>query len=182
MRAISGPDWSVTSGTFLAVGICLFAVLLLYRRITSIGKLSKLLWVGVMVTMGWIIWAGLTHFNASRAFSFPAGAFTLSGEFFNGLAAGMLIAAYDYWGYYNVCFLGDEVKDPGKTIPRALLLSILLVACLYVLMNISILGVVPWQEMSHTGQSNRGLYVVSIFMQRVYGAWAANLVTGLVMW
>ena len=81
----------------------------------------------------------------------------------------MLIATYDYWGYYNVCFLGDEVKDPGKTIPRALLLSILLVGCLYVLMNISILGVVPWQEITQTGQSNRGLYVVSIFMQRIYG-------------
>jgi amino acid transporter len=94
----------------------------------------------------------------------------------------MLIATYDYLGYYNVCFLGDEVKDPGKTIPRALLLSILLVGCLYILMNVSILGVVPWQEMTHTGQSNRGLYVVSIFMQRIYGAWAANVVTALVMW
>jgi basic amino acid/polyamine antiporter, APA family len=175
-------DWRVTSGTFLAVGICLFAVLLLYRRITSIGKLSKLLWVGVMVTMGWIIWAGLTHFNASRAFSFPARAFTLSGEFFNGLAAGMLIAAYDYWGYYNVCFLGDEVKDPGKTIPRALLLSILLVACLYIVMNISILAVVPWQEVARVGQASSGLYIVSVFMQMTYGPWAARVVTGLIIW
>ncbi|MGA8314186.1 MAG: APC family permease, partial [Terriglobales bacterium] len=54
--------------------------------------------------------------------------------------------------------------------------------CLYVLMNVSILGVVPWQEITPTGQSNRGLYVVSVFMQRIYGTWAANLVTGLVMW
>ena len=118
----------------------------------------------------------------ARAFSFPAGAFTLSHNFFLGLGSAMLIATYDYWGYYNVCFLGDEVKDPGKTIPRALLLSILLVGCLYVLMNVSILGVVPWQEMTHTGQSNRGLYVVSVFMQRIYGTWAANVVTALVMW
>jgi amino acid transporter len=94
----------------------------------------------------------------------------------------MLIATYDYWGYYNVSFLGDEVKDPEKTIPRALLLSILIVACLYVVMNICILGVVPWQEITQTGPSNRGLYVVSIFMARVYGTWAAKLATGLVMW
>jgi len=94
----------------------------------------------------------------------------------------MLIGTYDYWGYYNVCFLGDEVKNPGKTIPRALLLSILMVGCLYVVMNVSILGVVPWQEMMGAGQPNRGLYVASIFMQRIYGPWAANLVTGLVMW
>jgi APA family basic amino acid/polyamine antiporter len=174
--------WLMSSATFVAIGIVMLAVGLLYRKITSIGWMSKLLLAGVLITMGWIIVAGLGHFDAARAFSFPAGAFTLSRNFFLGLGSAMLIATYDYWGYYNVCFLGDEVKDPSKTIPRALLLSILLVGCLYVLMNISILGVVPWQEMSHTGQSNRGLYVVSIFMQRIYGTWAANLVTALVMW
>ena len=93
----------------------------------------------------------------------------------------MLIATYDYWGYYNVCFLGDEIKDPEKNIPRALLLSILLVACLYLMMNVCILAVVPWREMLQAGQNNTGLYVVSLFMQRVYGAWAARLVTGLVI-
>ena len=110
--------------------------------------MSKLLLAGVLGTMGWIIIAGLTPLRCRRAPSaFPPGAFTLSHNFFLGLGSAMLIATYDYWGYYNVCFLGDEVKDPGKTIPRALLLSILLVGCLYIVMNISILGVVPWQEM-----------------------------------
>jgi len=132
--------------------------------------------------VGWIIFAGLTHFDAARAFSFPPGAFRLSHGFFLGLGSAMLIATYDYWGYYNVAFLGDEVKDPSRTIPRALLLSIALVACLYVVMNISILGVVPWQEMVQAGRTNSGLYVVSIFMQRIYGPWAASLATGLVMW
>jgi basic amino acid/polyamine antiporter, APA family len=174
--------WLMSGATFVAIGMVLLAVVLLYRKITSIGWMSKLLLAGVLGTMGWIIIAGLTHFDASRAFSFPAGAFTLSHNFFLGLGSAMLIATYDYWGYYNVCFLGDEVKDPGKTIPRALLLSILLVGCLYVMMNISILGVVPWQEITRTGQSNRGLYVISVFMQRIYGPWAANLVTALVMW
>jgi len=175
-------SWVVTGGTFVAILICVVAVLLLYRRITTIGRLSKLLWVGVMGTIAWIIFAGLTHFNAAQAFSFPPGAFTLSRNFFNGLGGAMLIAAYDYWGYYNVCFLGDEIKDPGRTIPRALLLSILLVACLYVVMNISILAVVPWQDMVRSGKSNSSLYVVSVFMQRIYGTWAARLVTGLIMW
>src|SRR5216684_1393116 len=175
-------SWVVTGGTFVAILICVVAVLLLYRRITTIGRLSKLLWVGVMGTIAWIIFAGLTHFNAAQAFSFPPGAFALSRNFFNGLGGAMLIAAYDYWGYYNVCFLGDEIKDPGRTIPRALLLSILLVACLSVVMNISILAVVPWWDLIRPAQSNSGLFVVSIFMQRIYGVWAANLVTALVMW
>ena len=174
-------SWIVTPGTAVAVLICFFTVLLLYRRITAISRLSKILWFGVMGTIGWIIIAGLIHFNRARAFDFPPGAFTLSHQFFAGLGGAMLVATYDYWGYYNVAFLGDEIKEPEKNIPRALLLSILLVACLYLMMNVCILAVIPWREMLQAGQNNTGLYVVSLFMERLYGAWAARLVTGLVI-
>src|SRR6204780_4916690 len=180
----AGPlqvSWIVTPGTALAIFICLFTVFLLYRRITVIGRLSKVLWLGGMGTIGWVIFAGLTHFNSARAFDFPPGAFSLSPAFFTGLGGALLVATYDYWGYYNVCYLGDEIKDPTRNIPRALLLSILLVACLYLMMNLCILAVVPWREMLQAGQNNTGLYVVSLFMQRIYGPWAARLVTGLII-
>ncbi len=173
--------WVASAGTFIAILACLSAIFLLYRRITSIGVLSKAMWVVVMGTLAWIILAGLTHFDASRAFSFPPGAFHLSRQFFRGMGSSMLYAAYLYWGYYNVCFIGGEVKDPGKTIPRALLLSIFFVACLYIVMNISILGVIPWQELDQAAKSNSGLYTVSVFMQRIYGPWAAYAVTLLLM-
>jgi amino acid transporter len=123
----------------------------------------------------------LTHFNPKLAFSFPPNAFHLSRQFFHGMGSSMLFAAYLYWGYYNVCFIGGEVKEPGKTIPRALLLSIFLVACLYMLMNISILGVIPWQELDQAAKSNTGLYTVSVLMQRIYGPWAAYTVTVLLI-
>jgi len=171
----------VAGATFLAMGIVLVAMLLLYRRITHIGRISKLLWLVVMATIAWIILAGFTHFNSAQAFSFPPGAFSLDRNFWFGLGAAMLIATYDYWGAYNVCFLGGELKDPGKTIPRAVLLSILIVAGLYLLMNLSVLGVVDWHEVMSAAQSNNKLYVFSTFMQRIYGAWASNLVTALIM-
>jgi amino acid transporter len=174
--------WVAMPATLLAIGVCLFTAFLLYRRITAISRLGALLWVGVMGTIGWIIFTGLTHFNAHQAFDFPTGAFSLSRNFFYGLGGAMLVATYDYWGYYNVCFLGDEVKEPGKNIPRALLLSIVAVACLYVVMNVSILGVVPWREMAQSGAANSKLYVVSTFMQRAYGQGAASVVSVLVMW
>jgi APA family basic amino acid/polyamine antiporter len=177
-------SWVAMPATLVAIGVCLFTAFLLYRRITVLGRLSKVLWVGVMGTIGWIIFVGLTHFNARQAFDFPPGAFTLSRDFFHGLGGAMLVAAYDYWGYYNVCFLGDEIKEPGKNIPRALLLSIVAVACLYVVMNISILGVVPWRELVQSGASNSKLYVVSTFMQRAYGSasGAGAVVSVLIMW
>ena len=175
-------SWVAMPATFLAIGVCLLTAFLLYRRITAIARLTKLLWAGVMGTITWIIFAGLTHFNAHQAFDLPPGAFSLSPDFFHGLGGAMLIAAYDIGGYYNVCFLGDEVKEPGKNIPRALLLSILAVACLYVVMNVSILGVIPWRELAQAGASNSKLYVVSILMQRVYGHGAAEITSVLVMW
>ena len=173
--------WVVAGTTFLAIGVVLVAMLLLYRRITQIGFISKFLWLIVMGTIAWIIIAGLTHFDHTLALSFPPGAFSLNRNFWLGLGSAMLIATYDYWGAYNVCFLGDELKEPGKTIPRAVLLSILLVAGLYLLMNLSVLGVVDWHEVIAAAQSNNKLYVFSTFMQRIYGNWAANLVTVLIM-
>ena len=174
--------WVAMPATFLAIGVCALTAFLLYRRITAVARLTKVLWVGVMGTIGWIIFAGLTHFNAHQAFDVPPGAFSFSRDFFHGLGGAMLIAAYDIGGYYNVCFLGDEVKEPGKNIPRALLLSILAVACLYVVMNVSILGVIPWRELAQSGASNSKLYVVSTLMQRVYGHGAASMISVLVMW
>src|SRR6185437_10819086 len=130
--------WIAAWTTLIAIGVVLIAVLLLFRRITHICWISRFLCLVVMGTIGWIIFAGMTHFDPARAFSFPPGAFAISRNFFLGLGSAMLVSTYDYWGYYNVCFLGDEIKDPGRNIPRALLLSIVLVACLYLLMNISI--------------------------------------------
>jgi APA family basic amino acid/polyamine antiporter len=166
----------------LAIATVALAVVLLYRRITIVERLSKFLWVGVMLTILWIVFAGLTHFNPSIAFDFPAGAFTLRREFFTGLGAALLISVYDYWGYYNVCFLGGEVRDPGRTIPRAILYSIFAVAAIYIVMNVSILGVIPWREFASTANTPAQKYVISSFMERLYGHRAALVATCLIMW
>ncbi len=175
----------VTAGTFVAIGTCVAAVILLYRKITIIGRLSGLLWVGVMGTVLWVIVSGITHFDPARAFDFPPDAFKLSSQFFSGLGAAMIFSVYDYWGYYNVCFIGEEVKDPGRTIPRAVIYSILAVAVIYIVMNISILGVIPWRELAETAKPENldaRRFVISVFMERLYGHWAGYLVTALIMW
>jgi amino acid transporter len=174
---------------FAAIGVLLLAVFLLYRRITAIEKLSKFLWVVVVLTILWVIVAGVSHFDPNLAFNFPPGAFDLNKtteghripDFFLGLGAALLIAVYDYWGYYNVNFFAGEVKEPEKTIPRAIILSILLVAAIYIVMNISILGVIPWQEFSAAANTDASKYVISSFMERLYGSEAATVATVLIM-
>src|ERR1044072_7821988 len=166
----------------VAIAALGLAVFLLYRRITLIERLSKFLWVGVMLTILWVIISGVTHFNPKLAFDFPAGAFALRPEFFTGLGAALLVAVYDYWGYYNVCFLGGEVKDPGRNIPRAVLFSILFVAIIYIVMNVSILGVIPWREFASTVDTPAQRYVIASFMERLYGTKAGVIATVLIMW
>ena len=164
------------AAALVAVGACVTAVFLLYRKITVIGNLSKFLWVGVIVTVGWVVFSGITHFDSNLAFGFPPDAFTLSPAFFKGLGSAMLIAVYDYWGYYNVCFFGGEVKEPARTIPRAIMYSILAVSTIYIVMNISILGVMPWQKLAVSGKP------IADFMEQLYGRGAAIAASLLVIW
>jgi amino acid transporter len=161
---------------------CALAAGLLYRNIESVTRFSGLLWIGVMGTLLTVIATGLLHFHSSLAFGFPAGAFDLSSGFFTGLGAALLIATYDYWGAYNICFLGAEVRDPGRTIPRAIVWSVALVAALYLLMNTSVLGTMPWQELIGQAGANARLSVAAVVVQRVYGALAGRIVALLVVW
>jgi len=96
-------------------GLVLLLIVLPLPAITTIGKISVLLWAGVIGTMLWLIWGGVTHFDKKVAFDFPAGAFSFSSLWFAGLGAAMVNTVYSYWGYYNICHLGGEIKEPEKT-------------------------------------------------------------------
>jgi len=159
----------------VAVLLISVAVVLLYRRITTIGKISTALWIIVLGTILWLIYGGATHFNASRVFTYPAGTWNFSWIFFAGLGHASVQTVYSYLGYYNVCNLGGEMKNPGKNIPRAIFISIFGIAILYLAMQTSILSVVPWQEAQNSA------FVVSLFVERTFGMNWATLATGLIL-
>ena len=175
------PSMSVQQGKLLAAAVCLAVMALLWRDIRSIGKLSVVLWVVVLLTVGWVLVAGLLNFKPSLVTDFPPGAFTLSTGFIYGLGAATLNAIYDYGGYNNVCFFGGEVKNPGYTIPRAILISIVVVAVMYMIMTVTIIGVVPWREAVDTN-SLAYRAIVADFIQRLYGSKAAVVMTLLILW
>jgi amino acid transporter len=175
----------LSAQTALAVTICLLASLVLHHDIRSMNRLFQGLGLSVIGILVAIILIGLTHFHASMAFSFPPGSFHLDAAFFAGLGVGLLISSYDYWGYYNVCFLGSEVRDPQRTIPRAVLGSIVIVGTLYTLMNISVLGVVPWREFTNPSTVfDLRQVALAVFMQRAFpgalGGHAAAIVAALI--
>jgi APA family basic amino acid/polyamine antiporter len=158
----------------LVVGALTIA--LLYRGIRSVGRLTVVLWIGMVATVAWIIAAGFAHFDARRAFDFPPHAFTISPAFMAGLGSATLIAMYNYLGYYGICFVGGEVRRPERTMPRSIVLSVLLVGAMYALMTLAIMAVVPWRE---AAQSK---FVAARFMEILYGPWAGRAVTALILW
>jgi amino acid transporter len=180
-----GYIWKGMGGRGFLVVIVLLGVLniaLLYRRITFIGKLTVSLWVGTILTTLAVIFTGIFHFSAAVAFDFPPGAFNFSHGFFLGLGAATRVGIFDYLGYYDICYIGDEVKEPGRTIPRSVIISVIAVAVIYVAINFSVIGVVPWREFVPADKHPESDFIVSIFMERIWGSGVATFFTAMVLW
>jgi len=166
----------------LVTVVGLVNIALLYRRIQSIVKITISLWIGTLITVLAVIVTGAGHFDSHIAFDFPPGAFNFSLGFFLGLGAASRIGIYDYLGYYDVCYIGDEVRDPGRVIPRSILISTAAVAVIYLGINLSLIGVVPWREFVPADAHPESNFIVSIFMQKIYGTAVATVFTLLVLW
>ena len=176
------PKLTAHGALAIAAVVGILNVVLLYRRIDSIATITLSLWVGTLVTVAAVMATGALHFDARRAFDFPPGAFGFSLGFLFGLGAASRIGVYDYLGYYNVCNIGDEVRDPGRVIPRSILISTIAVAAIYLAVNLSVIGVVPWREFVPAQEKPASGFVVSIFMQRIYGPRVAAWFTLLILW
>jgi fructoselysine transporter len=166
----------------LSAGVIIFITILLYRKIESVGKLGVMLWLGVVALLGWIIFAGISHGNFLEPLHQMSGSFSWNNiaSFVFGQACVKTI--YSYLGYYNVCHLGSEIKNPGKNIPRSMFISVIGIAILYLCMNISVSSVIPWQEIKHGYDSNQNAFVVSTFFERLYGHKAAVAGTIMILW
>ncbi len=174
----------LSSGEYAAIAsaVGLVNLALLYRPIGSLGPLTVTLWVGSLLTTAVVIGTGMRHFNPHIAFDFPPGAFTFSLGFMMGLGAASRVGVYDYLGYYDICYIGDEVSNPAKVIPRSILVSILVVAAIYLAINLSVAGVVPWREFVPADAHPNSRFVVSIFMERIYGRTVASFFTAAILW
>src|SRR5438270_10392681 len=160
----------------VSVTVGALVLVLLYRGIGAVGRLTVVLWIGMMATVIWIIAAGLTHFDRRVVFDFPPHAFNFSLGFAAGLGSAMLIAMYDFMGYYDICYVGGEVRNPARVIPRSIIYSVLAVAAIYSLTNLSMIAVIPWREAIHSN------YIGSLFIEKLYGTRAASIVTVLILW
>jgi amino acid transporter len=162
--------------------VIIFVTFLLYRKIDSIGKIGVLLWMGVILTLGWIIFGGIQNGNFLQPMRQINTNFSWNILFSFVFGQACVKTIYSYLGYYNVCHLGGEIKKPGKNIPKSMIISVIGIAILYLAMNISVSSVIPWQEIKTDFESGKPSFVVSTFIERLYGKGAANIATMMILW
>jgi amino acid transporter len=155
-------------GHLIAIAVVVLVIAALYRRIGDIGRLTSIFFVVMLISVFGVIFAAFTHFSPHLVGAFPPNA---ASKFFTGLGAGLVIAIYDYLGYNTSAYLGAEVKDPGRVIPRSIVYSILGIMGLYFLLQVGVLGVVPWQEAK--GSSS----VASLVLEKAWGKGTAQVFT-----
>lgn len=167
---LSTIEQKIVSGSLVVL-----ITFLLYRKIGDIGKISVVMGMIVGGTILWLIASAVPKFDSSLAFNFGAHDFNLTSIFFFGLGQASIKTVYSFLGYYNVCHLGGEITAPEKNIPRSIFISIAIIAVLYLLMQISVLGIIPWQEAKDSP------FIVSLYFERIYGSVAAQVATALVL-
>src|SRR5262249_22084433 len=118
-----------------ALGVAIIA--LLYRRVTTLGKLSVVFLVGVFAVLIWVIIEGALRFDSSTAFDVTVSDSERPKSWGLALGAGMALAIFSYFGYYNICYLGAEVRNPARTIPKTILLSAVVVVILFSLTHLA---------------------------------------------
>jgi fructoselysine transporter len=156
-------------------GVVILVIVLLFRKIEDIGKISVFLWIAVLGTMTWIIGGGFIHGNFTEPITHINDGLQFDYAFIAALGFASVKSVYSYLGYYNVCHLGGEIINPSKNIPRSMFLSIVGIFLLYLCMNISVVSVIPWQ------QAKESDFVISLFMQELAGSTAAHIVTCLIL-
>lgn len=163
----------------LAFSFSVLAVALLYRKARDIARTVLVLWVGLLLTSLWVIVEGMLHFN-THLLALPPGAFRLNTAFLLGLGNGTMLVMFNFLGYNNICYLGDEVKQPARVIPRSILWSIGIVLVLDVAISLAFTGVLPWRQMIRPDTLMHDA-VGSVFMQQVRGAWAGQALTVMIL-
>jgi amino acid transporter len=175
--------WSALHySNFAAAGACLLVTALLYRNLSSVTRLAWVLFAGVLTAIAGVIVSGFTHAAATGGWHMPVSPALPLAVAMGGLAQATLITTYDYWGYYNICFLGSEVRRPEKTIPRAILLSVLFVSAFYIAMNLAALPSLR-DAASHTAESAMvRLRLVADIAHSAFGQWAGYTMAALIIW
>ncbi|KAJ8603315.1 hypothetical protein CTAYLR_009034 [Chrysophaeum taylorii] len=161
----------------LACIACALAALLAHRelaRTTLVASAISLLAIAFILVSGF---ANFRHFESANGWTGRGSSFSTdrlfapTGLLFS-LGRTMRIGIYDYTGYFDVNFVGDQLENPRRTIPVACIGSCVATGIVYFLVYVAIVGVLPWdgddgfvKRCSDRDQC----YVAALFAERIVG-------------
>jgi len=149
-----------------------FSVLLFVLFVNSIGvkeagylqmaaTMCKLVPVVLLTIFG--LWKGNGQiFNMPIGDSHPAGVFSLA----------VIATLFAYDGWANVSAMAGEIKDPSRTLPRAIISGLLFLSAVYILINIAFIKVMPPEQLVSLGHD-----AAAIVAQKLFGLYGGNIVS-----
>lgn len=165
-HGLSAAPWDSDPGYVNLPAIVLIALcaLLLIRGASESARVNAIMVLIKLGVLAMFVIVAFTAFDANQLRDFAP--FGVAGI---GSAAGTIF--FSYIGLDAVSTAGDEVKDPQKTMPRALIAALATVVIVYVLVALAALGTQPWQEFA--GQENAGL--ATILDKVTHRGWASTI-------
>jgi basic amino acid/polyamine antiporter, APA family len=118
-------------------GVRLGGGLLRWLTVLKLGLLIFLLLWGFGFQLG--SWSNFTPFVAQRAHSEPLLA---------ALAGGMVAAFFSFGGWWDVTKVAGELRDPARSLPRALIYGVIIVTLVYILTSAVFLYLVPLEAVT----------------------------------
>jgi amino acid transporter len=171
-QALSAAPWDANPGVvnLPAVILVILCAVLLIRGASESAAVNAVMVVIKLSVLTMFAVIAFTAFDSDRFADFaPFGVAGISA------AAGTIF--FSYIGLDAVSTAGDEVKDPQKTMPRAIIAALLIVTTVYLVVALTALGTQPWQDFA--GQE-AGLATI---LDKVTGAnyWGTVLAAGAVI-
>jgi len=93
------------------------------------------------------------------------------------LGTAMVGPLFSQSAWNNVTFAGEEIREPGRTLPRALLRGCAIVTVLYVAANLAYLNVLPLTDVAHAPEDR----VAAAVATSLFGPWGAGAVAAAIM-
>jgi basic amino acid/polyamine antiporter, APA family len=167
-HALSAAPWDSPSGcvNVPAIVLIVMCALLLIRGASESATVNATM---VMIKLGVLVMfviIAVTAFDANQLKDFAP--FGIAGI---GSAAGTIF--FSYIGLDAVSTAGDEVKNPQKTMPRAIIAALVIVTTVYLLVAVAALGTQPWRDFA--GQQEAGL--ATILDNVTHGSWAGTILS-----
>ncbi len=130
---------------FVAVFSILIFMFIHIRSVEGGGKLQTVVTIIKLLPFALLIGVGFTHFKGSLVTASPLAGAPVG---MAAILAGISATSWSYDGMGACCYMTGEIKDPKKTMPRALIGSVVFIIILYVLLSTVITGIMPFEQLS----------------------------------